>query len=75
LLNSQTRSHNEKNVVLEIPESEAVKFEAALDELLEELRKLDERKDQTWREIGVLGAETRAMIERIKAKLHVEEAV
>ena len=62
-----------KNVVLEIPESEVAKFEAALDQLLDELKRLEEQREPTWREIAELGDETRETIKRIRAKLDVEE--
>ena len=36
-----------KSIVLEIPEAEAADLEAGLDELLSELRKLDQQGDPT----------------------------
>lgn len=39
-----------KSVTLEIPAAEAANLEAALDELLGELRKLDQQPDPTWKQ-------------------------
>jgi hypothetical protein len=58
-----------KSVTLEIPAAEAAHLEAALDELLGELRKLDQQPDATWETINRLKAETRVIIDQLKATL------
>jgi len=64
-----------KNIVLEIPESEAADLETALDQLLNELRKLDHQESVGAEEFSRLKAETRVMMEQIKATLNVEKAI
>ena len=62
-----------KGITLEIPEAEAANLEAGLDELLSELRKLDQQPDPTWEVIDRLKAETHLMIQQIRATLNVEK--
>jgi hypothetical protein len=64
-----------KNIVLEIPEAEAADFEAALDQLLSELRKLDQQESAGGEGFSRLKAETRVMMEQITAALNVEKTV
>jgi hypothetical protein len=64
-----------KSVTLEIPAAEAANLEAALDELLGELRKLDQRPDPTWETINRLKAETHVIMDQIKARLNVEKTL
>ena len=58
-----------KSLTLKVPETEAANLEAALDELLGELRKLDPQADPTWERINRLKAETRAILDHVKARL------
>jgi hypothetical protein len=64
-----------KSVTLEIPAAEAANLEAALDELLGELRKLDQQPDPTWETINRLKAETHVIIDQVRARLNVEKSL
>lgn len=65
-----------RSITLEIPETEAVSIESALDEALVALRQMEadtgaEREDRVMR----LRAETHVLLEQIRAQMHVEETV
>jgi hypothetical protein len=61
-------------IAVEIPEAEASSLAAALDRALAALRHANhEAADERAERIARLRAETRVLMEQIRAELHVEE--
>jgi len=63
------------NRSIEISASEAADFEAFLDQCLAEMARANERMEKDQVEIEQLKAETRAIMDSIKAVLYAEKTV
>ncbi len=62
----------EETVKLEMTKAEAEQFQAFIADCLEKMRQSNARMDQDEAEIAQLKAETRAMLNQLKATLNVE---
>jgi hypothetical protein len=63
------------NESVEIPASEAAAFEAFVDQCLAEMAEANARMEKDQSEIEQLKAETRAIMDSIKAVLYAEKAI
>ncbi len=62
----------EETVKLEMTKAEAEQFQSFIADCLEKMRQSNLRMDQNEAEIAQLKAETRAMLNQLKATLNVE---
>ncbi|MDQ3754183.1 MAG: hypothetical protein M3371_05560 [Acidobacteriota bacterium] len=62
----------EETIKLEMTKAEAEQFQALIADCLEKMRQANQRMDQEEEESERLKAETRAMLNQIKATLNVE---
>lgn len=62
----------DETIKLEMTKSEAEYFQASIANFLEKMRQSNERMDREEEEIARLKAETRVMLDQIKAAMNVE---